>query len=146
MDWYLSRKGERRGPFDDPQFRKLLESGEIKPDDLVWHRGLTEWRRAESLTGLSSPPPIPGDGLQDVASAEREAVLQIAEKDSNEEHSAVESPPGYEPTQAILSSPPKKSYFVRHWRGELSLGVSYWINWSLLSSVLLADQQSCSNL
>lgn len=31
---------------------------------------------------------------------------------------------------------PKAPYFVRHWRGELSLPVSYWVNCVLLSTVL----------
>jgi len=112
-----------------------LASGDIKPDDLVWHRGLTEWMPAESLPGLFSPPPVPGNSLEDVASAEREVVSQVSDKVSNEEDSTLESLPANEPTQTIWSNPPKKSYFVRHWRGELSLGVSYWINGQLLTAL-----------
>jgi hypothetical protein len=29
---------------------------------------------------------------------------------------------------------PSRNYFVRHWRGELSLGISYWVNGTLISS------------
>jgi hypothetical protein len=30
--------------------------------------------------------------------------------------------------QARVGAPPKGNYFVRHWRGELSLRLSYWVN------------------
>lgn len=40
---------------------------------------------------------------------------------------------------AVLPSaePKKTNYFVRHWRGELSLPVSYWINGSLIGAVMV---------
>lgn len=36
-------------------------------------------------------------------------------------------------------APKDKSYFTRHWRGELSLVTSYWINTALVSAVLTAS-------
>jgi hypothetical protein len=45
-----------------------------------------------------------------------------------------------EPDQApLLSSPEKtrRSYFIRHWRGDLSLPLSYWVNLFLLTLVMV---------
>jgi hypothetical protein len=38
------------------------------------------------------------------------------------------------PPEAIVEAP-KSNYFVRHWRGDLSLPVSYWINFVIVSAV-----------
>jgi hypothetical protein len=41
------------------------------------------------------------------------------------------------PSVVSPEQPNRSNYLIRHWRGELSLGISYWVN-SLLSSLLLA--------
>jgi hypothetical protein len=41
------------------------------------------------------------------------------------------------PCENPLSPERKRNYFIRHWRGELSLGVSYWVN-GFLANLLLA--------
>jgi hypothetical protein len=38
------------------------------------------------------------------------------------------------PVEPVIENRP--NYFVRHWRGELSLGISYWIN-SLIGNATL---------
>ncbi len=43
--------------------------------------------------------------------------------------------PHFRPT--ISGPEPRRSYFIRHWRGQLSLPVSYWIN-SILATVAVA--------
>jgi hypothetical protein len=40
--------------------------------------------------------------------------------------------------KAAREQPRRANYFIRHWRGELSLGVSYWVNGTLLGIVLTA--------
>lgn len=60
--------------------------------------------------------------------------------DSKPETAEAQQPsPGGQKAEAFGpegSSPRSKNYFVRHWRGQLSLPVSYWIN-GLLGNVLI---------
>jgi len=34
----------------------LVQSGELKPDDLVWNEGMDEWKPASTVEGLFAPP------------------------------------------------------------------------------------------
>ena len=76
----------------------------------VWERIKSE--RGERLTAL--PPPS-----------------SILPSTSNYQH-----PPTL-PTASAAPIKRKGNYFVRHWRGDLSLGVSYWLN-GLLAYLLVA--------
>lgn len=38
--------------------------------------------------------------------------------------------------KSTINSPAKPNWFQTHWRGEASLGISYWLNGMLLGSVL----------
>src|SRR5260221_6578257 len=48
----------------------------------------------------------------------------------------------------VSSSPPSisRNYFARHWRGELSLGVSYWVNGVLAQVIVAAAANSFGSL
>lgn len=46
--------------------------------------------------------------------------------------------PGLADASAVEAAPSTGNYFARHWRGELSLGVSYWLNGLVLGNVLVA--------
>jgi hypothetical protein len=58
-DIYLHLSGEQKGPFPAEQVRAMLASGEITPDTLAWHEGLSEWSRVGVVLG-PPPAPIPG--------------------------------------------------------------------------------------
>ncbi len=47
--WYVGRDGQQYGPVGDPEFRAMLELGQILPTDLVWRDGFAEWKPAASL-------------------------------------------------------------------------------------------------
>lgn len=55
---------------------------------------------------------------------EASATPDVASAVSTSPFSAPSSPP-------LLSS----NYFIRHWRGELSLGIAYWLNGSVLAGI-----------
>ena len=65
--WYYAVDGNRQGPVSAEQLKRLAASGQLKPTDIVWKEGLTEWTKASSVKGLfveppkvgSTPPPIP---------------------------------------------------------------------------------------
>jgi len=59
-DIFLHIDGEQKGPYSPEQVREMLAAGEITPDTLAWHAGLSEWR---SVAALLAPPPPPAGAL-----------------------------------------------------------------------------------
>jgi len=53
MTWHYAAAGERRGPIDDAELDRLVETGAITADTLVWRAGMAEWRPLrEARAGL----------------------------------------------------------------------------------------------
>jgi hypothetical protein len=48
------------GPISASELKQLVDSGELKPDDLLWREGMDEWTTAINLRGLFSEDPPPG--------------------------------------------------------------------------------------
>ncbi len=68
MEWYCVIRGERRGPMAWDDLRRLAETGELLPADLVWQPQFGDtWRDAGHLAGLMSftaaaaPTPEPAE-------------------------------------------------------------------------------------
>ncbi|OGV51677.1 MAG: hypothetical protein A2017_10135 [Lentisphaerae bacterium GWF2_44_16] len=41
-DWYYEIDGRREGPFDELKIQRLIASGAIRPDTLVFHKGMSK--------------------------------------------------------------------------------------------------------
>ena len=57
---YITREGEQFGPYNVGELQGYLTSGDLLPEDLAWHEGLTEWMPLNAL--LQSAPssgPLP---------------------------------------------------------------------------------------
>ena len=72
--WYYAKNGNRNGPVEPDEIKKLFQAGEIKPDDLVWEEGMPDWVRAESVlqaapTELAASAPAPQPLLGQPATA-----------------------------------------------------------------------------
>lgn len=70
MEYYLLIDGLKRGPYS---FDNLLQNGLTK-DALVWHTGMTDWKRAADMVELREllekmPPPPPSNGSVTPSSA-----------------------------------------------------------------------------
>jgi uncharacterized protein YbjQ (UPF0145 family) len=73
----IAQDGEAHGPFTSAELAELWDAGEIHPQALYWHRGLTGWRptaefRPPSAAELATPaawirlsttPEIPGETI-----------------------------------------------------------------------------------
>jgi hypothetical protein len=60
--WYVE-KGEQRGPVDVDEAARLIKSGAITRDSLVWAEGMADWTPASQVEGLAASfktPPRPG--------------------------------------------------------------------------------------
>jgi hypothetical protein len=53
VEWYFARGGHQYGPLTDPEMRKFIELGHLRTDDLVWHKGLADWTRADAVFGTT---------------------------------------------------------------------------------------------
>jgi hypothetical protein len=59
--WYYMSGGQQCGPVEKEALRKLITSGALPPDSLVWRDSIDGWRAAHAVPELtaSSPPPPP---------------------------------------------------------------------------------------
>lgn len=60
MSWYYASGGQQQGPIDDAQFETMIQSGQIKPADLVWKEGMANWQplstvRSDVMATVSTP-------------------------------------------------------------------------------------------
>lgn len=53
MQWFYIHDGQRVGPVEESELRRLAQNGELSPDDLVWNPTMEqEWKPASSVPGL----------------------------------------------------------------------------------------------
>ena len=63
-NYFLSRNGERLGPYSWLQLTAYASNAQVAPDDLLWGPGLEQWTAAGLIPGLlaappAGPPPLP---------------------------------------------------------------------------------------
>src|SRR4051794_33906008 len=83
-DWYYARGGTHQGPVTPAQLKQMAQSGDLKPDDLVFQEGGTQWVAASTVKGLFDKP---GTGT---APAPRTGSVRAAEPAARQQ--AQESP------------------------------------------------------
>ena len=49
VEWYLARDGRQYGPLSNLELLKLIDLGHLKPHDLLWRGGFSEWRPATGV-------------------------------------------------------------------------------------------------
>lgn len=50
--WYYAQDGQRLGPVSSRQLKQLAVGGRLRPTDLVWKAGMSDWAPAVKLKGL----------------------------------------------------------------------------------------------
>ncbi len=110
--WYLGRDGKQLGPYRWAAVVQLALAKKLRTTDLLWSEGMADWLAADSYSEL---------GLKDAGTA------ITAETASSGEASARY----HEGERSNGKAAPTGNYITRHWRGDLSLPVSYWVNGSL---------------
>jgi hypothetical protein len=99
--YLLYKNSYQSGPFAFEEIQKMMESGLITADDLIWSEGMKEWDRCGTVL---------------------EQVIEKTEMLNN--------------LEGIRQVTPKIHYIIRHWRGDLSLGISYWFNTAFLTVII----------
>ncbi len=87
--WHWSREGEEFGPVSSDEIRALARSGRLRPHDLLWREGLTEWVSARKVKGLFSGAPPAG------APRIREALPPVLPTRSDVDTSVRQSPESF---------------------------------------------------
>ena len=148
--WYTLIDGEQRGPVTFDELLHQIRMGHLCRDHLIWSPGFAEWQAASKIPGLFAPPP-PASSIF----CREHPIFERSEKQPSNEpalktvpepepeiiphHSGDPTEISY-PVKGIAAAgpaPKEGNYFLRHWRGELSLPVSYWVNGFIVNTVLL---------
>lgn len=115
--WYVLKNGQKFGPVTSEDLKAYIAGGRVHRTDLVWRRGLHVWTAVNEIPSLalaqSGSLPSP-NGLVKFPPVDSHAMppsLRLVQADA--------------PRRAV-SMP--ASYFARHWRGDLSLVASFWVN------------------
>jgi uncharacterized RDD family membrane protein YckC len=61
MDWHYSENGQQVGPITEERLNELSLSGVVKPETLVWHSGMGDWKPYRDVkAGPAAPSELPG--------------------------------------------------------------------------------------
>ena len=79
MNWFYSDGGAQKGPIDDAAFRALVTNGTIRPDTLVWHDGMTDWKPLSAAEKLvkKAEDEIKRTGDEGSAAAQKRIVASL---------------------------------------------------------------------
>jgi uncharacterized RDD family membrane protein YckC len=61
MNWYYAINGQRQGPVAHSEIERLVSTGVITEQTLVWKEGMADWR-PYSVVRETMPPQMPGAG------------------------------------------------------------------------------------
>jgi GYF domain 2 len=133
-DWYAGRNGSVIGPLTLAELRSRANEGTLLPGDFVWSPDMSGWTEARQVPDLWLPPKLP----EPDAAAEEEEILQLTDDQevdavANKNPAALVELPNERPAGSPRKAP---NLLVRHWKGNLSLGWSYWGAGALLTIII----------
>jgi ATP-dependent protease ClpP protease subunit len=143
--WQVIEDDQGATEVSDENLRRRIVEGTLRKDAMVWRAGMDEWLPAGDVPGLFIPPPPP-------ARAEKASTAALPRLETFTEQGPMiplqmSGRRPIEPSQSISSKSMTVAnkgggYIGRHWRGELPLGVSYWVNGVLLTFVATVAEAS----
>jgi hypothetical protein len=137
--WYVLINGRQFGPLAREHLVKLAQEDKLRPEMLVWRPGFENWVAIETLGELfhASPAPLVSPSPAPPSPVNADLAWISVSPEDRVPNAAGEDAAADVPLAPATNEPAakKRNYFVRHWRGELSLPVSYWLN-GFLGSVL----------
>ncbi|TLY76799.1 MAG: DUF4339 domain-containing protein, partial [Gammaproteobacteria bacterium] len=120
--WFVIRNSQRLGPYRFHVLQLLAERNKLQPDDLICTEGMTDWKRANGLQGL-----FPSPGRVEPILAPCAGQTPLPPANINSAPAIIRS--------AVASVANRSKYVLQHWRGDLSLPLSCWINLVLIGGV-----------
>ena len=88
QNWYFTRAtGETIGPVDLLNLRHAVHHKKLRPDDLVWHESLVEWKAIKDVAELYerpvTPPPISHSSVTSPPVHSMAKVQKLVKRDSS---------------------------------------------------------------
>ncbi len=81
-EWYYTRGGQQQGPVNLETLRDMAAADELKPEDMVWNKTMTDWVPSSEVDGIHSstspntapdaptPPPLNGGNAPELEEIE----------------------------------------------------------------------------
>ena len=87
-NWHYAKDGDKHGPISSAELKRLANSGQLSPDDLVWREDMKEWRKASTIKGLlpssqnlntptPPPPPLKEKNSKEVSLWENPVIIAL---------------------------------------------------------------------
>src|ERR1043166_4789041 len=67
--WYYTSEGQAREPVTGSELKQLAAAGQLKPTDLVWKEGMSQWVRASLAPGPFEEQDLRANRAPEAASA-----------------------------------------------------------------------------
>jgi len=65
-EWHYAQSNQKCGPVSWNHLKSMAATGQLRPDDLVWKKGMASWAAPSAIVGLfpdqPPPPPLPKGG------------------------------------------------------------------------------------
>ena len=60
-EWFYSQNGQQAGPVEFDSLRQMAASGKLRPADLVWKSGMSDWSTVRAVPGIiaTAAPAVP---------------------------------------------------------------------------------------
>jgi hypothetical protein len=115
--WHLFQNQQQYGPYRFSTLVDGVKKGHLHKEDLIWRPGWGAWRPAHSVSELFAPPEVDPPTKSNTPSVPNHEKC-LATKMHQTAHELC----------AEKRHPVSQNYVVRHWRGDLSLPIFYWVN------------------
>jgi hypothetical protein len=125
MNWFVWKDGARLGPYSTAELQALVRDGQIAPVHVACQEGSRVWKPLALIAEFAVPSTA---DLRHVSLPQGDNVPGVPAL----------APPGDAPRRNPPTRPTRtnSNYLVRHWRGELPLATSYWVNGILVSGTV----------
>jgi hypothetical protein len=107
--WYVLIAGKQLGPTKFLDLQQLARKGQLPEDAHVWNPNFDDWVVASTVPNLFPQAKTKSDFRVDPI----DRTVYAHEPSAG---------------SSIEEDSPRGNYFARHWRGQLPLPVSYWLN------------------
>lgn len=55
MEWFYAKDGKQLGPVAFDELKRMAGSGELRPESLIWKKGMAQWTAANAVEGIFAP-------------------------------------------------------------------------------------------
>ena len=141
--WHVVNEDQTTTEIRDEVLRTRILDGSVRQETLLWRPGMSDWQPASAISGLFFPPERP-HVERSVADLLQKGSEFAVQEDLSSGSEARWPPKSGLPTGQPNAGPSaqqetkrqpacRDNYIIRHWRGDLPLAVSYWLNGLLLT-------------